>query len=204
MIDSDNIIEQLQQWIEFAKRFSDEEYHAAIDNMMDELGERLAECPYNNRMSSGGCYPGGLIESSLKIAKIAKKQMDALGDDSALSVDDKKSLIRSALFFDLGKVGDLENPYWIPQDSVWHRDNLGEMYTVAPDASRMQIEHRSLMILQHFGIKLNFQEFNAIMLSHSLDFGNNRFYFGSEPLVSILLQNAKRVFETQERIRQKA
>lgn len=193
----EEIIAKLQKWIELLKRFSPESDHEAIDTMTEALGERLAECPYASRLQDSGCRPGGLLEASLRIASLAKKQVDALDDPPEL--DEVKGLIRAALLHDLGKLGDVDEVYWVNQDSEWHREKLGELYKIKDGVSKMKVEQRTLYLLQHFGIPLTRPEWTAILLSHSTVSGDNRFYNGYEPIIAVLLQNAKRVFEIEHR-----
>ena len=40
---------------------------------------------------------------------------------------------------DLGKVGDLENEYYIPQDNEWRRKTLGEVFTHNTDIDNMRV-----------------------------------------------------------------
>ena len=39
-----------------------------------------------------------------------------------------KSLVKISLLHELGKLGDPENELYIPQDSDWHREKLGQNY----------------------------------------------------------------------------
>ena len=69
---------------------------------------------------------------------------------------------------DLGKVGDEENDYYIPQTSDWHRNNRGELYTHNPQLSYMSVPDRSIKLLVDHDIKLTENEWMCIKLHDGL------------------------------------
>ena len=80
----------------------------------------------------------------------------------------KNVLVFAALHHDLGKVGDLDNDYNIPQDSDWHRTNRGEIYKHNPDLQYMKVPDRGLWLLQHYGGKVTDKEYIGIKLTDGL------------------------------------
>jgi hypothetical protein len=104
-----------------------------------------------------------------------------------------ESIIKVGLFHDLGKVGDLEDDLFLEQDSSWHREKLGQMFKYNEDVEKMSISHRTLWILQNFGIKLTREEWVAIQLAQGSHFEENRFYVGSEPSLAIIIQQSKSI-----------
>ena len=85
----------------------------------------------------------------------------------------------------------MEQDYFIDQDSDWHREKLGQMYKYNEDLNKMSVSHRTLFLLQHFGIELAKDEWLAIQLAQGSHFEENRFYVGHEPTLALLLQQAK-------------
>ena len=84
-----------------------------------------------------------------------------------------EELAFSALNHDLGKIGDMNHEYYVPNPSEWHRKNQGKIYNVNPDIQNMSVPHRSLWLLQEFGIKYSQNEMIAIMTHDGLyDDGN--------------------------------
>ena len=69
---------------------------------------------------------------------------------------------------DLGKVGDLEHDYYIPQDSDWHRKNQGAIYKHNPQLQYMKVPDRGLWLLQHYGVKVSDKEYLGIKLADGL------------------------------------
>ena len=88
----------------------------------------------------------------------------------------------AALHHDLGKVGDLEFDYYIPQESDWHRKNRGEIFTHNPELQYMTVTDRSCWILQHFKIPMSKWEFIGLRLTDGLyEEGNEKYYKGYNP-----------------------
>ncbi len=159
-----------------------------MDDLLSTLGERLAVCPASPRQSQPGPYPGGLVEHSLRVTSNMRKLATAYETDI-----DVKSILTVGLLHDLGKVGDLENDFYVEQDSAWHQEKLGQFYKYNEDLSKMSITHQTLFLLQHFGVTLTRDEWIAIQLSGGSHFEENRFYVGSEPTLALILQQAKQI-----------
>lgn len=129
-------------------------------NMVDSLGERLVMCPASARVDYHNCFPGGLVDHSLRVLKNCLSLMKAF--DWKLS---KESVIIGTLFHDLGKVGDHVNSYYVPQTDSWKRDKLGELYTYNRSMQYMSVPHRGIFLCQHYGVKLTEDEMLAILLN---------------------------------------
>jgi len=178
--------EDLQNnWERFDKlcrRLSD--HH--INKLLDELGERLVMCPASPREDQHGCYPGGLIEHGLETTAMMRKLKDAYALDIPVS-----SILKVGLLHSVGKVGDLTHDYFVDQPSDWHREKLGQLYKYNEEIPKMSVSHRTLFLLQHFGVILTGDEWLAIQLAAGFHFEENRFYVGSEPTLALVLQQAK-------------
>ena len=158
-----------------------------ISAMLNQIGERICLCPANTRKDEAGCYPGGLVDNSLKITAAMRK----LNDSFELGVP-VSSIIKTGLFHDIGKIGDLNTPMFIEQDSDWHREKLGQIYKFNEELKRASFAHLSLFILQNFNITLTKDEWIAIQISSGPQLEENKFYAGHESSLAILLQSAKR------------
>jgi hypothetical protein len=159
-----------------------------MGDLLESLGERLATCPASPRADQYCAYPGGLIEHILEVTSNMRK----LAKVYELSLD-IKSILKVGLLHDLGKVGDLNNTFYVDQDSDWHREKLGQFYKYNDELSKMSITHQTLFLLQHFGITLTREEWIAIQLSGGSHFEENRFYVGAEPSLGLVLQQAKQM-----------
>ena len=159
-----------------------------INDLNFELSSRIAACPSSARLDQPGCYPGGLVENCLEVASTMRTLNDSLSYDIEI-----QSIIKVGLLHDIGKIGNLEKDYFLPQESEWHREKLGQMYIYNPDLQKMSVTHRTLFILQSSGISLTEEEWIAIQISSGTHFEENRFYVGSEPTLAICLSHAKQV-----------
>ena len=178
--------EQLQaNWETYSgllKRLSD----SNLDNLLDDLGERLVMCPASPRLDQYGATAGGLIEHALHVTSTMRTLNTAL--DLNLST---ASIIKVGLLHELGKVGDLTKRYFVEQDSSWHREKLGQMFKFNESLNKMSVSHRTLWLLQHYGVTLDNDEWLAIQLASGFHFEENRFYVNHEPSLALLLQQAK-------------
>jgi len=183
-------VEKIQQnWETFDKlcrRLSDHN----LNNLLDSLGERIVMCPASTRLSMGSCYPGGLVQNALGVTATMRKLNDSLD----LGVD-VSSILKVGLLHQIGKLGDLNGEYYLEQESDWHRERLGEMYKYNEDIQKMSISHRTLFLLQHFGVSLSQEEWIAIQVASGSHFEENRFYVNSEPSLAMLLQMSKKAVD---------
>ena len=152
--------------------------------MVDSLGEQLALCPASSRKDYHNCMPGGLVDHSLRVLTNSMKLVKSFGWNVP-----KDSLIISCLFHDLGKVG-LANDdgtvsdYYIPQESDWHREKLGELYTHNKEMQYMSTPQRSVHMCQQFGLKLKTDEYLSILLNDGFVLDENKPYcLKTNPLV---------------------
>lgn len=158
-----------------------------LNKLLDELGERLVMCPSAPNESQPGSYPGGLIEHSLRVTSNMRVLAKALNMDLQPA-----NILKVGLLHEIGKIGDFSGAYFVEQDSDWHREKLGQVYKFNDDLNKMSVSHRTLFLLQHFGVELSKDEWIAIQLAGGSHFEENRFYVGHEPTLALCLQLAKR------------
>jgi hypothetical protein len=168
-------------------------------SLVDSLGERLALCPASSKKDYHLAIPGGLVDHSLRVLRNAISYSKAF--DWNLSKD---SLIISCLFHDIGKVGLPENDgsfsdYYLPQDSDWHRDKLGEMYKYNKEMTSMKTPQRSVFICQHYGLHLKTDEYLAILLNDGFILEENKSYCLKEPLLAHVVMTADYISTRQEK-----
>jgi hypothetical protein len=157
-----------------------------VASLISDMGERLSVCPASSKLDQYSAYPGGLIQHSLDVTSTMRKINDAHNFGLKTS-----SILKVGLLHDLGKVGSESKDYFISQDSDWHREKLGQMFKFNEDLNKMSISHRSLYLLQSYGISLTSDEWLAIQLAQGSHFEENRFYVGHEPTLAFALQSAK-------------
>lgn len=162
--------------------------------MVDALGERLALCPASSRRDYHHAFHGGLVDHSIRVLINAKRLCTAYNWELP-----KDSLIIGCLFHDLGKVGDHEKDYYIPQTDAWKVEKYGEEYSYNKDMQYMTVPHRGVFLCQHFGLKLSQQEFLAIMLNDGQYAPENAPYKLKEPHLADVVHIADLISTKQEK-----
>ena len=157
-----------------------------LNTLVDEVGERLVLCPASTRTDQYGCYPGGLVQHALRVTDAMRKISSALGYDTSTA-----SIIRVGLLHEIGKVGDINNDYFLEQDSDWHREKLGQLYKYNEDLEKMTTSHRTLWLLQHYGVVLTRDEWEAVSCAQGGHLEENKFYAYTNSNLTKLLQAAK-------------
>jgi hypothetical protein len=165
----------------------------AVKGMLDQLPEYFLT-PASSRTDFHGCYVGGLVDHSLRVAVNLQTIAKALAPDKY----DPKQLVFLGLMHDLGKVGDAGVPMYIDQPSDWHR-NKGMLYEINKDLPYMPICDRTMYLLQKFGIPLTNDEYIAIRISDGPYEKANEKYGMKEPDLALLLHFADRWACAQEK-----
>src|SRR5579859_3294470 len=125
--------------------------------MLDELDERLCQCPASAKVDFHGAFPGGLVDHSLRVLNQLLTLNKAFGWQLP-----KDSMIVAALFHDIGKVGlpgkGAENDFYVAQTDGWRAEKLGEAYKYNEAIQYLTTPDRSVFIMQHYGVKLSADE----------------------------------------------
>ena len=145
----------------------------------EDFKDRMMFAPASGKGHYHNAMPGGYVEHILHIIDMARDVKDTwYNHDAKIDFTDEE-LVFAAMHHDLGKVGDLDNDYYIPQTSDWHRTNRGEVYTHNPDLQYMKVPDRGLWLLQHYGVKVTDKEYIGIKLTDGLYDEANKSYLMS-------------------------
>lgn len=166
-----------------------------IQAMLDHIGERLLTAPASSREAYHNCWPGGLVDHSLRVMRNTYKLLKVMGWEGKFS---KESIIISALFHDLGKVGGVDEDHYVPADD-WQKKR-GQLYTYNPKLQFMLNSHRALFLLQHFGIELTEDEYLAILLNDGPEASENTPYNMKEPTLAVVIHQADRLSCEEEKL----
>jgi hypothetical protein len=188
----EQIAENFEKFRSFMEKLGDRSEPALA--LVDHLGERLAMCPASSRKEYHAAFPGGLVDHSLRLLSNALKLCKTFNWEVP-----KDSLIIGCLLHDLGKVGDHEKDYYVPQDSDWHRDKLGEMYKHNKEILYMTVPDRGVWLCQYFGLKLTQDEWLAIKLNDGQYAEENAPYKMKEPLLADIVHLADYISCKQEK-----
>ena len=151
-----------------------------VNSMLEKLSDIYVMAPASSKTWYHNAFPGGYVDHVNRVVEFAIKQKN-LYQEMGGNIDfTDEQLVFSALFHDLGKIGDGEQPNYIPQTDKWRQDKLSEMYTYNPDLQFMLIPDRSLFILQKFGIKVDQKEFLGIRCHDGVfDKANEAYFFSN-------------------------
>ena len=99
---------------------------------------------------------------------------------------------------DLGKVGTVNEDYFIGQTSQWHKDNLGIMWKHNTEMEYLGTAQRSLRLLYEFGVPLTDLEYKAILIHDGQYIPENKPYAHKEGMLGLLLHQADMLACTME------
>jgi hypothetical protein len=105
---------------------------------------------------------GGLLMHSVGVAATALRLRYLLAPDLC-----EESVVITALFHDVGKVGHPGKPCYLPNDNLWEVRNRGRAYKVNPEILAMNSAVRGLCLVSRF-IPLSEEEAQAIVAHDSL------------------------------------
>jgi len=105
---------------------------------------------------------GGLLMHSVGVAETALKLRYLLAPDLG-----EESVVITALFHDVGKVGGAGKAYYLPNDNLWEVRNRGRAYKVNPEIIAMNSAVRGLCLVSRF-IPLTEEEAQAIVAHDGL------------------------------------
>ena len=166
----------------------------AVLKMVDFFEERLLFCPASSKKQFHCSFEGGLLNHSLRVAQNIIK----INKTFNLNLP-QESLLLVALFHDFGKIGNLDEANYLPQESDWHIKK-GFLYNFNESIQYMTYSDRTLFLFQHFGINLTEDEFVSLRASDGPFPYENKPYNMKEPLLCVVLQMADRMACEQEKL----
>lgn len=176
---------ELLEYVDTIQRFITlfpEPRRTLIEKMFDgPVGKSYFTAPASSRVEYHSCYPGGLMVHSLNVVKSLKLLATTLCPDKY----DNATIAFVGLFHDLGKVGDGNNEFYVPNPSDWHRKN-GILYEINKECLNMPNAERGLFIFQNHGVTLSSDEYLAIRLNDGMFAEENRVYGIDVPQLALL------------------
>jgi len=143
----------------------------------DELGMELLLAPASGKAHFHSAYNGGYIDHIMNVCKNSIGQMNQFKANGGIVDFEVEELLFAALHHDLGKLGDVGHPYYVEQESDWHRKNQGSLFKQNPEINYFDVTHRALFTLQKYGIQYTQKEMLGIMLADGLYNKGNEKYF---------------------------
>ena len=139
--------------------------------------ERIILMPAAHKKEYHNAFPGGYVEHVNRVVRCALKQYELWKEEGAdVTTFTLEELVFSAINHDLGKIGSLDQPSYIPQTDKWRREKLGEDYMFNNKVPFSSVPDRGLWLLQHHDIKYSFNEMIAIQTHDGLyDSANEKY-----------------------------
>jgi hypothetical protein len=144
-----------------------------------ELGSELSVAPASGKLHFHSAYVGGYVDHVMNVCKNSMGMLKQFRDAGGFIDFTIEEMLFAALHHDLGKLGDGKLPYYIPQDSDWHRKNKKEIFVQNGDLHYMDVTHRALWLLNQYGLKFSQKEMLGIMLADGLYNEASKQYFVS-------------------------
>ena len=110
--------------------FIDDDRKENLLKMYEDLEGRMMFAPASGKGHFHNAMPGGYVEHILHIIRFSLQVKEVWENNGANINFTDEELVFAAMHHDLGKVGDMDNDYYIPNTSEWHRINQGKIYNV--------------------------------------------------------------------------
>lgn len=197
-LDSDQILKNYELHTQIIETYISGDRKEKVLKMIEDIGENYVLAPASGKTWYHGAYAGGYVVHVNMVVKYALQQMKLFQKMGGTIDFTEEELVFSALFHDLGKLGDGSKPNYMPQENDWRRVNLQEVYVNNPELDFMLIPDRSLFVLQKYGISVNQKEWLAIKLHDGLFEESNKAYYISFNPDSKLKSNIVPILHTAD------
>ena len=144
-LSAEQIQDNWKKLIDTIEGFISDDRKENLLKMYEDFKERMMFAPASAKGAYHNAMPGGYVEHILHIIQFSLQLKKVWEDNGAEINFTDEELVFAAMHHDLGKVGDLEYDYYIPQDSDWHRKNRGEIYKHNPSLQYMKVPDLSLI-----------------------------------------------------------
>ena len=148
-----------------------------LNEMYDYFEDRMVLAPASGKEHYHNAHVGGYVEHVLHVTDCAVQLKKVWEDNNATINFTDEELIFAAIHHDLGKVGDMDKDYYVPQDSEWHRKNRGEIFVHNGDLQYMTVTDRAIFLLNQFGLVMSENEYIGLRLTDGLYEEANKSYY---------------------------
>ena len=153
---------------------------AQLHKMYDELEDRIVMMPASSIAHFHNAFAGGYVDHVLRVMNCAKTLYATWQSSGAdMSGYTLEELMFAAMHHDLGKVGfpGEGNEVYQVETSDWHRKNQNKMYKHNENIPFTMVPDLSIWLLQEYGIKLSWTEYQAIKIHDGMYDDANKPYF---------------------------
>ena len=147
-----------------------------LKRMYEDLDQELAEAPAAAVQHHHNAFPGGYLDHVLRVYDISEEMTKTFHAFEGELNFTSQELQFATLHHDLGKLGEPSEPYYVEQDSDWHRKTLGQNYKYNNTIQYMSVTDRAHYMLQQYDIKITKNEWLGIHLSDGMYDESNKSY----------------------------
>ena len=153
-----------------------------LNKMYDYFEDRMCMAPASGKEHFHYAHVGGYVEHVLHIIDYSQQLRSVWEKNGATINFTDEELIFAAMHHDLGKVGDLEHDYYVPNESEWHRKNQGAIYTHNKELQHMTVTDRAIFLLGHFKVPMSEYEYIGLRLTDGMyEEANKAYYISYQP-----------------------
>ena len=147
-----------------------------LKRMYEDLEQELVEAPAAAVQHHHNAFPGGYLDHVLRFYDISVDLTKTFHKFEGELNFTSQELQFATLHHDLGKLGEPGEPYYVEQDSDWHRKTLGQNYKYNNTIQYMSVTDRAHYMLQQYDIKITKNEWLGIHLSDGMYEESNKSY----------------------------
>ena len=147
-----------------------------LKRMYEDLDQELAEAPAAAVQHHHNAFPGGYLDHVLRVYDISVEMTKTFHAFEGKLNFTSQELQFATLHHDLGKLGEPNEPYYVEQDSDWHRKTLGQNYKYNNTIQYMSVTDRAHYMLQQYDVKITKNEWLGIHLSDGMYDESNKSY----------------------------
>lgn len=173
----DQIIKNLESFYSLIEKSIQSPRKEKLLKLYQDSEDILATAPAAPNVNHHNAFPGGYIDHVLRVVDYSiyfNKLWTKLGQEVDYT---EEELIFSAINHDLGKLGLDQVPMYIPNDSSWHIEKLGQIFKINDSLPHMRVADRSLFHLMKYEIPVSQNEWYAIKLHDGLYEEANKQYY---------------------------
>jgi len=180
-LSEEQVTENYETFIEFVKEsFADSAHDGRLEKLLDlysedKFGIRLATAPAAGKVHFHYAHTGGYIQHIANVEKAsmgAGKLFELMGGTVDYTEEER---IFAALHHDLGKLGNENGEYYVPETEAWQAKR-GQVFKHNPKTQFWNVTDNALYVLQSQQIVVTWKETLAIKLSDGMYDESAQFY----------------------------
>lgn len=158
--------EMFDELVGYAEELENSERAEKLVALYKSREEDLKNAPASGRLNFHNAMEGGYLDHVLRVVKFSKRVMKFYEMSGGMIDFKEDELLFCALNHDLGKIGTSGEPYYVFQDSDWHRTNKLETFKHNDNRQYMDSGDLTFFLLQEAGVEMTQNEFLGIKLAH--------------------------------------